>query len=154
MKKLLLFLPSILTAQICPVAYPSVFTCIYQSGQTKAILAPYINPGSYHEGGNTYTWTGPSTAQMTGVNLATLTTNESGTYTLAIKNWHNPDCLTKSTHTVTVCDMVGLVEVGTEAPEILYFNLFNLSCDPKPGVVLIEQRGNVRRKVLINAYAE
>lgn len=145
MKTLLLILVSISTFGQCPYAYPQI-VCMdgKMNGYPAGVLCPYI---AGQATGAIYKWTWTGTPELVGTNTRTLTTNTPGVYTLTIKSpGIDPNCNTVSTHTVSACTGVG--EVSGNEPQPSYFDLSGKPSNEK-NVILIEQRGNVRRKVVV-----
>lgn len=147
---LLLMLPAISYSQ-CPTAQSSTATmCTYTQSawySKPAKLTPTIT-GSLS--GATYTWTCPPTATRSGEYTGTLTTNVPGEYTLTVSHI-TMQCHQVTTHTVYGCpdniNPVGVEEYEISEP-VIYRDLFGNVTEFKPGVILIEWRGNRYRKCL------
>lgn len=124
----------------CPTVTP-VQTSI--CGTVSVRVGPTIDPpGNY-----TYQWTAAPGTPITGANSATMIAYEAGVYTLTLTD-PVASCTVVSTHTVSGCP-TSIEEVNLSHEPKQYFDLQGNPATLRPGVILIEQVGDRRKKILL-----
>lgn len=151
MKKIVLLFVPLLSMGQCPTA-TEVFTSTCKSSpngyfEQGVVIRPAITNTTSSVN---YSWSIPPGVLLSGqTNQPTLATDYPGTYTLTITDL----CTVITTHTVEKCppgtNYVGLEEYRANEYPTTYFDLYGNRVERTTGVLIIEQCGNRRRKIII-----